>query len=194
VSRITPAAVELRPLTREDLPVVARWFDDPDTSRFLGGPDWPASMLAHGERAVGTTFRGATQTGAYNYLAIADEIPVGYIDCGTFDRCTVYAGEGPEGPVITELLEVMTGSIAFAVNPERRGEGLGRAMIAALLARPELREVALFEAGVDPDNAPSRRCLETSGFRVRTEQPDFEGMLYYRAWRGDPAEDPMASP
>jgi hypothetical protein len=50
----------LRRLSREDLPAVAPWFLDPDTRRFLGGPDWPERMLAR-EGIVGETFRGATQ-------------------------------------------------------------------------------------------------------------------------------------
>ncbi len=184
-SETAPASIELRPLTSGQLPVIAPWFEDPDTSRFLGGPAWPAAMLAHGERSIGTTFRGAAQIGAHHYLALADGTPVGYIDCGIFDRCTVYAGERVDGPMITEASDAPTGSIAFAVNPARRGQGLGRAMIAALLDRPELQAVELLEAGVDPENMASRRCLEAAGFRLVSEAPDFEGMLYYRAWRDD---------
>jgi hypothetical protein len=66
-------------------------------SRFLGGPGWPAVMLANAERAVGTDFRGARQTAADHFLAIAKGVPVGYVDCGTFDRCAVYGGEGQDG-------------------------------------------------------------------------------------------------
>jgi RimJ/RimL family protein N-acetyltransferase len=51
------------------------------------------------------------------------------------------------------------------------------------MRRPELRWVGLFEAGVEPDNTASRRCLEAAGFRPRCACPDFEGMLYYRGWR-----------
>ena len=89
--------VVLRRLTAQDLPAIAGWFQDPDTSRFLGGPDWPAAMLANAERAVGTVFRGARQTAADHFLALADSVPVGYIDCGTFDACAVYGGEGEDG-------------------------------------------------------------------------------------------------
>ncbi len=159
------------------------WFEDPDTQRFLGGADWPAAMLANANRSIGTTFRGATQTGARQYLALVADNPVGYIDCGTFDRCTVYDVEGPDGPIITESIDVATGSIAFVIDPQVGRCGLGRAMIAALTEQPELHRVELFEAGVEPANTASRRCLEAAGFRVRSEEPDFEGMLYYRAWR-----------
>jgi RimJ/RimL family protein N-acetyltransferase len=181
--------VGLRPLTRTDLAAIAPWFEDPDTRRYLGGPDWPAAMLDHGERAVGETFRGAVQTAAHHYLAEVDGRAVGYIDCGTFDRATVYGGEGP---VITESIEVTTGSIAFAVDPALRRRGVGRVMIAALLARPELAFVELFEAGVEPENVACRRCLEGAGFCVRSPEPDCEGMLYYRA--GPAMPDPISGP
>ena len=178
-------SVILRRLTLADLPAIASWFEDPDTRRFLGGPEWPAAMLAHGERSVGEMFRGARQTGANRYLAHAGGRAIGYIDCGTFDRCTVFDGEGPDGPIISETIDAVTGSIAFVIDPALRGGGLGRAMIATLTDQPELRLVELFEAGVEPENIASRRCLEAAGFRLRSVEPDFEGMLYYRAWRVD---------
>ncbi len=131
--------VILRRLAAADLPAITPWFEDPDTRRFLGGPEWPARMLAIANRSIGTTFRGATQTGANHYLGLADGRLVGYIDCGTFDRCTTYGGEGPDGPIITETIDALTGSIAFVIDPTARGRGLGRAMIAALIDRPELR-------------------------------------------------------
>ena len=180
---MTQPTVSLRPLTRAGLAAITPWFEDPDTRRYLGGPDWPAAMLDHGERAVGETFRSATQTGAHHYLAEVDARAVGYIDCGTFDRATVYGGEGPDGPVITESIEVTTGSIAFAVEPALRRRGVGRVMIAALLARPELASVELFEAGVEPENVACRRCLEATGFSLHALEADYEGFLYYRAAR-----------
>jgi RimJ/RimL family protein N-acetyltransferase len=180
--------VNLRAFTRADLPIAAPWFQDPDARRYLGGPDWPAAMLDHSERAVGETFRGAVQIGAHHYLAEIDGRAVGYIDCGTFDRATVYGGEGPGGPIITDSLEVTTGSIAFAVDPAARRRGIGRRMIAALLARPELAFVELFEAGVEPENVAGRRCLERAGFWPHAPEPDYEGFLYYRAAR--PAREP----
>lgn len=175
----------LRPLTPGDLPGIVAWFEDHDTQRFLGGPGWPAAMLANADRSIGTTFRGATQVGTDHYLALAADNPVGYIDCGTFDRCTVYGGEGPVGPIITESIDVATGSIAFVIDPRVRRRGLGRAMIVALTEQPELHLVELFEAGVEPANTASRRCLEAAGFGVRSEEPDGEGMLYYRARRAN---------
>jgi len=87
--------------------------------------------------------------------------------------------------MITDAIDVATGSIAFVVDPDLRRRRLGRAMITALTRRPELRFVELFEAGVEPENTASGRCLEAAGFRPRSQQPDFEGMLYYISRRGD---------
>ena len=173
----------LRKFTRADLASVEPWFRDADTRRYLGGPEWPAAMLDHGGRAVGQEFRGAMQTGAHRYLAEVDGREVGYVDCGTFDRCTIYGGEGPEGAIITESIDLATGSIAFVIDPSLRRRGLGRAMLRALPRRPELQFVELFEAGVEPENLASRLCLEAAGFRLRSQEPDCEGMLYYRADR-----------
>jgi RimJ/RimL family protein N-acetyltransferase len=174
--------VTLRPLTRGDLAAITPWFEDPATRRFLGGPQWPAAMLAHGDLCVGTTFRGATQTGAHRYLALADDAPVGYIDCGTFDRCTVYGGEGPDGPIIVETIHAITASIAFAIDPARRRQRLATTMILALTQHPDLQAVERFEAGVEPENDGSCKALAAAGFRPYSRVPDREGMLYYFAW------------
>lgn len=177
--------ISLRPLASADLPLITPWFEDPGTGRFLGGPEWPVQMLALAERSAGTMFRGARRIDGHQYLALADGAPAGYIDCGTFDRCTVYGGEGPYGPIILETIDAVTGAIAFVIAPQLRGRGLGRAMIAAMIARSELRDVELFEAGVEPQNTASRHCLEAAGFEQGSARPDVEGMLYYRIWRRD---------
>jgi len=69
-------------------------------------------------RRSGRIFRGAQQTAADHFLAIADGVPVGYVDCGTFDRCAVYGGEGQDG-IILETIEAITGAIAFTIHPAR---------------------------------------------------------------------------
>jgi RimJ/RimL family protein N-acetyltransferase len=178
--------VILRPLTSAELPVVRPWFADPDTRRFLGGPEWPARMLELGQRTVGQEFRGATQTGAVHYLATRAGQPVGYLDCGTFDRWAVYDATNPDAPIIRDTLDVPTGYLALCVDPARRGQGIGRAGIDALLRRPELAAVQRFAAGVEPANLACRRCLRGAGFHPFTPEPDFEDMLYYVRDRPSP--------
>jgi len=89
--------VVLHAFTRADLAIVEPWFRDPETHRWLGGPEWPAMMLDRADRVVGEEFRGAVQTGSYRYLARSEGRAFGYVDCGTFDRCTVYGREGRTG-------------------------------------------------------------------------------------------------
>jgi hypothetical protein len=43
--------VTLRPLTRTDLAAITPCFEDPQARRYLGGPDWPAAMVARPELA-----------------------------------------------------------------------------------------------------------------------------------------------
>ncbi len=137
------------------------------------------------EGAVGTDFRGARQTAADHFLALADGVPVGYVDCGTFDRCAVYGGEGDDGPIVLETIEAITGAIAFTIDPARRRQGLATSMIRALIDHPDLSTVELFEAGVEPENRPSRRTLEAAGFHLRSAEPDCEEMPYYELWAPD---------
>src|SRR5207248_9360771 len=49
-------------------------------------------------------------------------------------------GEGPDGPIIVETIDAVTGAIAFVIAPELRRRGLGRALIAAMIAQSELRD------------------------------------------------------
>jgi len=56
-------------------------------------------------------------------------------------------------------------------------------MIRALVAWPELSEVRLFEAGVEPENIASIQCLLAAGFRPYRSKPDYEGMLYFTLLR-----------
>jgi RimJ/RimL family protein N-acetyltransferase len=169
----------LRTLTPDDLSTVSPWFEDSQTSRYLGGRDWPRRMLELDERLIGIEFRGATQTSAHRFLAYWEDRPIGMIDCGVFDRWTRYAGEDADGPIITDSIEVTTGSIAFVIAPTLRNQGFGRSMIRALVEWSELSEVRLFEAGVEPENHASVRCLLAAGFVPHGSEPDFEGMVYY---------------
>jgi L-amino acid N-acyltransferase YncA len=72
-----------------------------------------------------------------------------------------------------------TGYLALCVDPAARRQGVGRAMLAALLRRAELAAVRRFAAGVETANHACIHCLYAAGFRLYTTEPDFEGMLYY---------------
>jgi hypothetical protein len=51
------------------------------------------------------------------------------------------------------------------------------ALIGALVFRPELSTVRLFEAGVEPENLAALQCLLAAGFRSIQAEPDYEGLL-----------------
>lgn len=130
------------------------------------------------ERPLGE-YRGAVETGRYNWLAWEDERAVGYAGCGTYDRCTTWDGRG-----VVRTLPVPTANLSYVIDPVRRRQGYGTSVIAALLASPDIAQVSLFVAGVEPANTGSISCLVRSGFEPLDPAPDWEGTVYY-AWSRD---------
>ncbi len=64
--------LSLRPMIAADLPVVAPWFDETETQRWLGGHDWPKQGL------------GLVGPDRQLFLALDDALPVGLLDCETY--------------------------------------------------------------------------------------------------------------
>jgi len=160
-----------------DLPLVEPWFDDPETRRWLGGPSWPQMSIAHIDAPL-SEFRGAHETGRYRFVALDGESPVGYIDCGTYDRWATWDGSiGGRG--VTAVIEMPSAAIAYVVDPTLRRRGYGVEMIHSLIRMPELENVGLFGAGVEPQNKASIRCLRSAGFSPLDSFPDWEGIVYY---------------
>jgi hypothetical protein len=60
----------LRAFSAEQLGLAQTWFDDAETQRWLGGPQWLARMLRLGGDPLGE-FRGARETGRYWWLGTA---------------------------------------------------------------------------------------------------------------------------
>ena len=174
------AELALRPFIRDQLVLVEPWFLDAETNRWLGGPDWPRLVLDRADRPLGE-FRGAVETGRYRWLAWGEDRPVGYIDCGTYDRWTTWEG-GSRGRGVIETIGVPSGSIAYLVDPNLRRRGYCTAMIRLLLTLPDLAHIELFAAGVEPDNVGSVRALVNAGFHPLDPNPDFEGVVYH-VWR-----------
>jgi RimJ/RimL family protein N-acetyltransferase len=167
-------------LRRENLAQVSRWFDDVETRKYVGGPDWPSQMLARDASEIGTVFRGERLLASHRWVASIDGRSVGYVDCGVTDCWNVCgAPEIAPEPVVLESIVGPAGSIVVVVAPEVRGRGVGQQMLRALLAEPAVREVRLFGAGIEADNVASRRCFEHAGFEAYDREPDWEGMIYY---------------
>lgn len=180
--------LSLQPFGWGDLPLVEPWFRDADTRRWLGGPRWPRQVLERSQRPL-TEYRGARETGRYRWLAREGSRAIGYIDCGTYDHWTTWEG-GADGRGVVGTINVPSGALAYVVAPRWRRQGYGTAMILAVMARPELTDVTLFGAGVEPGNAASVGCLRNAGFQALDPEPDWEGIVYYVRFRwpaGPPA-------
>jgi RimJ/RimL family protein N-acetyltransferase len=169
--------LRLLPFDRSQLSLTEPWFADADTNRWLGGPRWPQLVLDISERPL-SMYRGAAETGLYNWLAWENGTPVGYIGCDTYDRWTTWDG-APGGRGVTSALEVPAANLSYVVAPALRRRGHATAMINAAVAGPELAHVALFAAGVEPANTASVRCLLKAGFTPLDPTPDWEGIVYY---------------
>jgi RimJ/RimL family protein N-acetyltransferase len=167
----------LLPFEQSQLPLAEPWFQDADTQRWLGGPSWPQLILDLAGRPL-VEYRGATETGNYDWLAWDRDRAVGYIGCGTYDRWTTWDGAS-SGHGVTGTLPVPAANISYVVDPALRCRGHGTAMITALMAMPELAHIALFAAGIEPANAASVRCLLKAGFQPQNSEPDWEGIVYY---------------
>jgi hypothetical protein len=44
---------------------------------------------------------------------------------------------------------------------------------------PEVADVVVFAAGIEPDNVASRRCAIAAGFVAGSAAPDGEGIVHY---------------
>jgi len=171
------ATLRLRPFEASKLHLVEPWFDDAETQRWLGGPGWPRQMLNLMTLPLGE-HRGAGETGRFSWLAWEQEEAVGFIGCGTYDRWTTWEG-GEGGRGVISVIPVPSASISCVVDPALRGRGQCTRMIMELMTQPELAQICLFAAGVEPDNLASISCLVSAGFEPLDAEPDWEGMAYY---------------
>jgi RimJ/RimL family protein N-acetyltransferase len=111
-------------------------------------------------------------------LAWDKDVPVGYVDCGTFDRWATWEG-GPGGRGVVDVIDEPSGAIAYVTDPAQRRKGYGAQMILALMAMDALDHVSLFAAGIEPENTASVRCLLSAGFEPLDPTADWEGIVYY---------------
>ncbi len=156
---MTALAVELRRLREDDLDLVRRWLADPEVARWFLAESSLEGELEDLRRCT----RGEERTEAL--LALWRGRPVGW--CQWY-LCRDYpdhaAGVGAEPG---------DAGIDYAIGEARdRGRGLGKALVAALVAHVRERHPG---AGViaDPDaaNAASRTVLERNGFLLLDERP-----------------------
>jgi RimJ/RimL family protein N-acetyltransferase len=83
----------------------------------------------------------------------------------------------PVGLLQLDIDAANTGYIGYYVKPALRGQGYGRRLLQAFLARPEVQGLHRVIGSVAPDNAASIRCLLSAGFVPMGDLPDDEGQL-----------------
>jgi GNAT superfamily N-acetyltransferase len=97
----------------------------------------------------------------------------------------LFVGEGPDG--FAELRfrpSLYTGALdayleELYVVPERRGHGLGRALLEAAMEYARERGAARIDLNTSTDDVAARALYESAGFTNREGGPDGPTMLYY---------------
>jgi ribosomal protein S18 acetylase RimI-like enzyme len=97
----------------------------------------------------------------------------------------LFAGEGPDGLAVLRFRpSVYTGALdayleELYVVPERRGRGLGRALLEAAMSRAREHGAAHIDLGTSEDDLAARALYESAGFTNREGGPEGPRMLYY---------------
>jgi ribosomal protein S18 acetylase RimI-like enzyme len=97
----------------------------------------------------------------------------------------LFAGDGPAG--FAELRfrpSLYTGALdayleELYVVPERRGQGIGRALLEAAMKHARERGAARIDLGTSEDDVAARALYESAGFTNREGGPEGPRMLYY---------------
>jgi ribosomal protein S18 acetylase RimI-like enzyme len=96
-------------------------------------------------------------------------------------------GNGPDGFAQLRFRpSLYTGALdayleELYVVPERRGQGLGRALLEAAMRHAKERGAAHIDLGTSEDDVAARALYESAGFTNREGGPDGPRMLYYES-------------
>ena len=103
----------------------------------------------------------------------------------TGEVTVLLAGDGPDGFAQLRFRpSLYTGALdayleELYVVPERRGQGMGRALLDAAMEFSKERGAAHIDLGTSEDDVAARALYESSGFTNREGSPDGPRMLYY---------------
>lgn len=151
-------AVGFRRVERADFPLLARWLATPPVRRWWNH-EWSPEAV---ERDFGPTVDGREPN--EDWLALVDGEPVGLVQRSLVEA---YAENLRE---FRSLVEVPPGAVTLDYlvgDPTRLGQGIGSAMIAAMVERTwhELPDAPAVLVAVVAANTASWRALEKAGFR-----------------------------
>ena len=154
--------IELRPLTRDDFPMLARWLAEPLVARWWNHETSPEAL----EHDFGAAIDGREPTEVL--VALLDGRPFGLVQRYPIAAYSDYLEE------LSALISVPPGahSIDYLIGePDLRRHGIGTAMIEAAV-RPVAADVIV---PVAAGNRASWRALERAGFERVAEgelEPD----------------------
>lgn len=145
--------LEFKQFQPSNFPEYAAWFTDPELDRWLGPLDaeWLDAVLS--ERASDRT----------TYLVLDAETPVAVLETALHPENTALAA-------ITGL----------AVKPDRRGQGVGTAVLHEVLATHRRAGRLEHLAYIYQDHWAAQRCFERAGFVRVTPTPNEGGYLEFR--------------
>lgn len=149
------AAITFRPLTPADLPLMHRWRNNPVVTRWWNAvPDYTAIEAKYTPRIAGSD-------PVHPYIALCDDVAVGYLQWCHLAEVPGHAAEGLAGPGAAAV-DLFIGEDAY------RGRGIGAAMLRAFL-----RDIIFVAPGVQrcyidphPENAVAIRSYSRVGFRA----------------------------
>jgi RimJ/RimL family protein N-acetyltransferase len=190
---VVPPPVTLAPFTADLLAVVQPWYRNPEVVRRLGGREWPERELQLLESGIGDMFRGRRVMRTHSWVAFdGSGSAVAKIGGEVYDRWCRYT-EGPDGSVVDAVERGPAMGLAYVVDPRRWRRGFGTAALFAAMHAPEVADVVLLAAGIEPDNVASARCAAAAGLVPDTAVPDWEGIVYHIR-RREPAENSGSIP
>jgi ribosomal protein S18 acetylase RimI-like enzyme len=159
-----------------DRPAHAQRPASEKTTRLAGGPDAPDfGRLLH---AFNAEFGEATPDAQ---VIAARAAP--FIESG--ELLVLFVGDGPDGFASLRFRpSLYTGELdahleELYVVPDRRGQGFGRALLAAAMEHARERGAAHIDLGTSEEDVAARALYESAGFTNREGRPDGPRMLYY---------------
>jgi len=126
---------------------------------------WPAvrAIYAEGLATGHATFTTESPTWAD---WDASHLPVGRLVAVADDAPNSVLGWVALSPISGRCVYGGVAEVSAYVAPAARGQGVGRALLAALVAESEQHGLWTLQAGIFPENVASVRLHEAAGFRV----------------------------
>ena len=118
-----------------DLTQLRPWFEDAETTRWLGDSDYPRRLLEL-----------TAESGRWAFVVTEHGEPVALVD------------------VEQDEQDAHSAALAIAVAPAKRGTGIGRRAINAIAERPELAAVKELVGEVEAGNIAAEKCVLAAGF------------------------------